>query len=723
MTLRHCNLLFLLLMLVLLVLLLPICPLAPARGDSAARLAYPEARAEDVADEYHGTKVSDPYRWLEDDSSAETRAFVEAQNALARSFIDGPVREQIKQRLLEVWKYPRYTNPSREGRFYTFSKNDGLQPQSVLYVQDALRAEPRVLIDPNTFSNDGTVSLSGTTFSEDGMLLAYGVSVAGSDQKDILVRSVGDGKDLADELKHCKFSSVAWKHDNSGFFYDRYPKPGSVPKSEETFNNKLYWHQLGTPQEQDVLVYERPDDKELSFGPSITKDGKYLVLYVSRGSAPMNRIYVREVEGDRPFIKLIDEEIARFRMIGNDGPVFYFQTNDDAPRGRVIAIDLNNPVRGNWKTLVGESDDAINWFRMINDQFVACYLKDARHVLKLFKRDGTFEKEIELPTVGTVNVTGERDHDEMFVSFTSITYPATIFRYDFKTGALELFRKSEAKFDPQQYETKQIFATSKDGTRVPIFVAHRKGLKLDGSNPTILNGYGGFNVGIGPGWNHARIAWLEQGGVFAQAVLRGGDEYGERWHQSGMLGNKQNVFDDFIAAAEHLCKERYTNPKRLAIEGGSNGGLLVAACTLQRPDAFGAVLCHVPVTDMLRYHRFTAGRFWVHEYGNAEKDPEHFKFMYAYSPLHNVQEGAAYPPILVKTAEGDDRVVPMHARKFVATLQAKSSGTNPILLFTQTRAGHGGGKPTKKIIEETADSYAFLAKIFEMQWKSPNDAK
>ncbi len=696
--------------------------LAPLRAEPS-KWTYPQAHKDDIVDEYHGVMVADPYRWLEDGDTAQTREFVNAQNKLARSYVDGPVREQVRERLLSLWNYPRYSAPSRHGQWYFFTKNDGLQPQSILYMARTRDGEPKVLIDPNKLSEDGTVAISGSEYSHDGTLLAYGIAVAGSDQKEIRVRSTTDARDLGDVLKWCKFAGVAWKHDNSGFFYDRFPVPGSVPKQDEPYHNKLYWHTLGTPQDQDKLVYERPDEKEWNFSPNITEDGKYLYLTIYRGSSAWNRLYVREVESPDAsrFIKLVDADLGRFSVVGNDGPVFYCYTTFDTPRGRLVAIDVNNPAPENYRTVLAQGDDPINWVRMINDQFVVCYLRDARHVLKLFNRDGSYVRDIELPTVGTVQVTGRREDREMFMTFTSMTYPSTILRYDFASGTTSVLRRSEVQFDPDQFETKQIFARSKDGTRVPIFVAHRKGLKLDGNNPTILNGYGGFNVGMSPNFSVPRVAWLEQGGVSALAVLRGGDEYGEEWHQDGMLQNKQNVFDDFTAAAEELCKAGYTNPKRLAIEGRSNGGLLVAACVMQRPQLFGAVLCHVPVTDMLRYHLFTVGRFWIPEYGNAQVDPAHFQFLYAYSPLHNVKSGVTYSPILVTTAEGDDRVVPAHARKFVATLQVNSSGANPILLLTQTRAGHGGGKPMQKQIDETADAYAFLAKVFQMEWQTFQD--
>ncbi len=682
----------------------------------AQKWQYPTARVDTVVDNYHGTRVADPYRWMENPDSPETQAWVEAENNLTMAFLkDIPAREKIKERLTKLWNYPRYSVPQREGDRYFFSKNDGLQNQSVLYMQKSLDRKPVVVIDPNKLSADGTVALTNQAHSKDGRLLAYGLSSSGSDQQDIKIRNVDSGKDYDELIKWCKFASIAWKHDHSGFYYNRLPEPGTVPKEDENNYSRVYWHKLGTPQSEDKLAYERPEAKELGFAPFITDDGKYLVLYVYHGTDPKNRIYYREVDSNDPFIRLLDEADATYDFIDNVGSVFYFRTTLDALRGRIIAIDTKNPERKHWKEIISQQEDVISFVTTVSNQLVVAYMHDAQHQLKLYRLDGTFLQEIQLPTIGSIaGLSGRREDTEMFLAFTSFLYPTSILRYDFKTGKLALFRGAEIKFDPSQYETKQVFYRSKDGTRVPMFLTHRKGLKLDGSNPTLLYGYGGFNISITPSFSVSRLIWLEQGGVYAVANLRGGDEYGEAWHQAGMLDKKQNVFDDFIAAAEWLVANKYTNSSKLAINGGSNGGLLVAACMLQRPALFGAVVCQVPVADMLRYHKFTVGRYWVPEFGDAETNPDHFKFLYAYSPLHNVKKEVAYPPTLVTTADTDDRVVPLHAKKFVATLQAADAGKNPILIRVETKAGHGGGKPISKVIDEQSDIYAFLFKIFDM---------
>jgi prolyl oligopeptidase len=680
-------------------------------------ISYPKARVDtSVVDDFHGTKVADPYRWLEDDKSEETRAFVEANNRLTRAFLDSPRREAYRERLELMWNYPRYSAPSRVGDYYVWSKNDGLQPHSVVYMQDTLTSEPKVLFDPNTFSKDGTIALSGTSYSEDGSLVAYSVSDGGSDQRSTRIRDIKSGTDLPDTLENMRFAGIAWKHDNSGFFYNQYPYPGTVPAVDNARFSKLYFHKLGTSQKDDVLVYETPQDPDLSFGASITEDGKYLLLYGRRGTQRMNRLYYREVESTQPFIKLIDEEIASYSVVGNDGPVLYVLTDDAAPRRRLIAVDLSNPSRENWKTILAESQETLEGVSMIGDKFVVRLTRDAYSIVRLHKLDGSLHRELELPTLGSVGgISGKRTHNEFFYTFTSFAYPPTIFRYDMKTDAATVVRKSEAKVNPDDYETRQIFATSKDGTRVPLFVVHKKGVSLDGTNPTIMGGYGGFSIAQSPGFSIARIAWMDLGGVYALTCLRGGSEYGREWHRAGMLENKQNVFDDFHACAEELIRQRYTSQNRIAIQGGSNGGLLVAACMLQRPDLYGAVICQVPVIDMLRYHRMSVGRFWVPEYGNAETNAEHFKFMIKYSPLHNVKSGAKYPPILIMTGDRDDRVVPAHPFKFAATLQANADPGNIILLRTEMRTGHGAGKPTDKVINETADIHAFLMRVFEMK--------
>ncbi|MBW7990089.1 MAG: S9 family peptidase [Planctomycetes bacterium] len=679
-------------------------------------LTYPQARRDSVVDVYHGTEVSDPYRWLEDADAKETQSWVAKQNELTSDFLSTvPVRRKIKTRLKKLMNYPRYSAPYKRGERYFYRKNDGLQNQSVLYIQQTLESQPAVVINPNLLSKDGTVALSTTAVSEDGTLLAYAVSRSGSDRQEIKIRTIDSGRDYEETLQWCRFTSVAWKHDNRGFFYNRFPDPNTVPVEDQTNFSRVYWHKLGTPQSQDKLIYERPDNKELGFSPFVTEDGKFLILYVYHGTDPKNRIYYRPVESSAPFIRLLDDADARYDFIGNVDSIFFFNTDLGAPRGRIIAIDTNNPAPGDWHTILPQTKDVIDFVALINNHFVVAYMHDVHHQLKIYDLDGDYVRKIPLPALGRVgSLSGRQDDTEMFFSFTSFLFPDTNYRYDFRTEQLAIFQKPQIDFDSSGYKTTQVFYHSKDGTRVPMFITHKKGLKLDGNNPALLYAYGGFNINIRPSFSVSVINWLEMGGVYCVANLRGGSEYGETWHQAGMLDKKQNVFDDFISAAEWLIANKYTNVKKLAIRGGSNGGLLVSACMLQRPDLFGAVICQVPVTDMLRYHKFTVGRYWVPEYGNAEASAEHFKFLYAYSPLHNIKAGEDYPPIFVTSADTDDRVVPSHAKKFVATIQAKAAGENPILLRVETKAGHGGGKPITKVIEEQADIYAFLFRVLKM---------
>lgn len=672
------------------------------------------ARRGTVIDNYHGTQVADPYRWLEDANAAETLAWVEAQNSLTADYLAAiPVRQKIQQRLTELWDYPKYSVPVKKDGRYFFSKNAGLQNQAVLYIQSRLEGEPVVILDPNTFSEDGTAALTNQAFNRDGTLLAYGVSSRGSDWQEIKIRQVDSGTDYPEVIRWCRFSSIAWRHDNQGFYYNRLPEPGTVPEEDQSNYSSVYWHMLDTQQSQDILVYERPDAKELSFSPFITEDGTYLMLHVWHGTDPQNRVYYRKVENEDSFIRLLDEADASYDFIGNSGTLFYFQTNLDAPRGRIIAINIEQPDRANWRELIPEQDDVIAFVLMVNNQFVVTYLHDAHHQMKIFNLDGGYVGDIPLPALGSIfGISGKPQDTEMFLDFSSFLYAPSVLRYDFPSGTLSLWHGAELDFDSTDYETTQVFYPSKDGTRIPMFLTHKKGLSLDSNNPVLLYGYGGFNVSLTPTFAIGTLAWLENGGVYAAANLRGGGEYGEEWHQAGVLDRKQNVFDDFIAAGEWLIANKYTSSRRLAINGGSNGGLLVAACEVQRPDLFGAVVCQVPVIDMLRYHRFTVGRYWISDYGNAEASPEAFKFLYAYSPLHNVREGVAYPPTLILAADTDDRVVPAHAKKFAATLQAANGGDNPILLHIEMKAGHGLGKPTAKVIEERSDILAFLFSVF-----------
>jgi len=680
-------------------------------------LNRPTTRRGNVVEDYHGTSIADPYRWLEDAHSAETRAWAQAQNALTRQYLDAiDGRAKLQQRFTELWNYPKYSVIHKEGDRYFFSKNSGLQNQSVLYMEETLDGPPRLVLDPNSFSADGTVALTNQSFSKDGSLLAYGTSSSGSDWQKIRIRHVDNATDYDEVMNWSKFTTIAWRHDNQGFYYSRFPEPGSVPVEDQANFSKVYWHQINTPQSEDRLIFERPDAKELGFFPYISHDGHYLLLDVWHGTDPKNRIYYREEGSDQPFVRLLDQADAHYDFIDNDGTTFYFHTTLDAPRGRIIAIDITHPEPANWRVLVPEQEDVIANVQRVNHQFVVQYMHDASHRLKLYHTDGSFAHEIELPAPGSiVEMSGKPDDTELFINFTSYLYPPGIYRYDFSSGTLSLLRTSSINFDMSKYQTVQVFYTSKDGTRVPMFLTHRQDLPLDGNNPTLLYGYGGFNISLTPSFSIPPLLWIEMGGIYAVANLRGGNEYGEEWHQAGMLEKKQNVFDDFIAAAEWLIANKYTSTSRLAINGRSNGGLLVAACMVQRPDLYGSVVCGVPVIDMLRYHKFTVGRYWIPEYGDAEHNPEHFKFLYAYSPLHNVKEGVEYPPTLILTAESDDRVVPAHAMKFAATLQAAQKGPDPILLWVEMKAGHGMGKPTSKVIEEESDMLAFLCETLGMR--------
>ncbi|MCX7761599.1 MAG: prolyl oligopeptidase family serine peptidase [Candidatus Kryptonium sp.] len=684
------------------------------------KLNYPQTKTVDVVENYHGVKVADPYRWLEDFNSDEVKRWVDAQNKLTFEYIRSVAfYDKIKKRLTELMNYPRFSVPTKVENRYFFFKNDGLQNQSVLYMREGLKGKDKLVIDPNKFSEDGTIALMNLSYSRDGRFLAYGISVSGSDWQEIRIRDIATGKDFDEVLKWCKFSSIAWLPDNSGFYYNRFPEPGTVPKEDENNYNRVYFHKLGTPQSEDKLVYERPDAKELNFYPSITEDGKYLILTVTHGTSPKNRIYYRELNSTGDFVRLLDEADASYDFIGNNGSIFYFVTDLNAPRYKIIAIDVKKPDRRNWKDVIPEHKKAvISDARIINNHFVVVYNEDVKHRIEIYSLDGKFIKEIKLPGSGTVSgLSGRQKDKEMFFGFTSFLYPLNVYRYDFRTGKLELFFETKLTgFNPNDYEVKQIFYESKDGARVPMYIVHKRGLKLDGNNPALLYGYGGFNISIMPSFSAVRLLWLEIGGVYAVANLRGGSEYGEEWHQAGMLDKKQNVFNDFISAGEWLIKNGYTNSKKLVINGRSNGGLLVAACMVQRPDLYGAVVCEVPVIDMLRYHKFTVGRYWIPEYGNAEANPEHFRFLYAYSPLHNVKKGTIYPPTLITTADHDDRVVPSHAYKFTATLQSANGGDTPILLRVETKAGHGAGKPTTKVIEEQTDIYAFLFKVLGINY-------
>jgi prolyl oligopeptidase len=690
----------------------------------AQSMTYPPTRKGDVVDDYHGTTVADPYRWLEDVDSPETHAWVEAQNRVTFAYLERiPERERIHRRLTELWDYPKYGAPFQRGGRYFFFKNSGLQNQSVLYTQSSLTAEPEVLLDPNTLSADGTVALSILAFTEDGRTMVYGTSGSGSDWQEFRVRDVLTRQDRTDHLKWIKFSSAAWTHDGGGFFYSRYPEPaaGTDPLLQVNHDQKVYYHRLGTDQSADRLIYERPDHPDWGFAVEVSADGRYAVYMVWLGTDRRNRIYYQDLGDpahprlDAPVVRLLDDFDASYGFIGNDGSTFYFQTDNHAPKGRVIAVNTSQPVSSAWRELIPQAPDVIEGSQLVHNTLVIRYLHDAYSQLRTFALDGKPLGEVPLPTLGSiVQVTGERRDTEMFYAFTSFLYPTTIFRHDFLTGRSSVFKAPEISFDPSKYETEQVFYASRDGTRAPMFLTYRKGLKRDGSNPTYLYAYGGFNVNMTPGFSIGVLAWLEMGGVYAQAVLRGGSEYGEEWHQAGMLNRKQNVFDDFIAAAEYLIAERYTSAPKLAIGGGSNGGLLIGAVLNQRPGLFGAALPAVGVMDMLRFHKFTIGWAWVTEYGSADSVGQ-FPFLYRYSPIHNMKPGTHYPATLITTADHDDRVVPGHSFKYAATLQAAQGGPAPVLIRIETKAGHGAGKPTAKVIEEQTDRWAFLVHNLHMQ--------
>jgi len=683
------------------------------------RLHYPVARTGTDVDDFFGTRIADPYRWLEDADSPETRAWIDAENAVTFSRL-GQIAERpaIERLLTRLWNYERYGVPSKEGPYYIYGRNNGLQNQAVIYRAASLEAAPDVLLDPNALSPDGTVALSATSFTDDGRFLAYGLSQSGSDWIEWHVRDVATLADLPDVVKWSKFSSAAWTKDARGFYYSRY----AAPREGEAFqglnkNQKLYFHALGTPQDADVLVYERPDQPDWSFSADVTDDGRFLLIYQFEGTEPRNRIFVMDLAEPAPAVTpFLDAFDAEYAIAGNDADRFYVRTDKDAPRGRLVAIEHHGPAPDRWQEIVAEGPDrdVLSSVTMVANRFAAIWQTHAHQRVTVYDLGGRLERDIHLPGIGSVpGLTGRREHTEAFYAFTSYTCPATIFRYDFATATSEVFKRPQVPFDQAGYDTRQVFYESKDGTRVSMFITCRKGLVLDGRNATYLYGYGGFNISLTPGFSPAVAAWLELGGIYAVANLRGGGEYGKPWHDAGRLKNKQNVFDDFIAAAEYLIRERYTSTPKLAIGGGSNGGLLVGTCITQRPDLFGAALAAVGVFDMLRFHKFTIGWAWTSDYGSADSQ-EDFDTLIRYSPLHNIRPGSCYPATLITTADHDDRVVPLHSFKFAAALQAAQGCDAPVLIRIETKAGHGAGKPTGKQIQEQADAWAFLVRTLDM---------
>ncbi len=682
-----------------------------------AAITYPETKTADVTDTYHGTIVADPYRWLEDDNSSETKAWVTAQNQVTDDFISKiPQRDEIAGRLKKLWNFERIGHPNEYGGKYFFTHNSGLQNQSVLKVADEAGAGGEVLLDPNSLSDDGTTSLADYSPNEEGTKLAYAISKAGSDWQEILVLDVATGKDLPDHLQWIKFSGISWKKDGSGFFYSRYQAPeDGAALTQKNENQKLYFHKLGSAQSDDILIYERPDHPKWGIGGGVTEDGKFLIINVSEGTEPQNRVFYKSLEKDNAeVIPLLTEADARYDFIDNEGPVFHFLTDLEAPRYRVISIDVTASEKENWKELIPQSEDQLADVSSVGGQLICEYLQDAKSAVRCFDFQGKHIRDLVLPGIGSVGgFGGRKDDDHTYFNFTSFTEPGAIHRLDLATGKSSVWKRPEVDFDSSAYETTQVFVKSKDGTRVPMFIIRKKGMAPGTPAKTLLYGYGGFNISLTPGFSVGRAVWLERGGILAVANLRGGGEYGRDWHTAGTRLNKQNVFDDFIACAEYLQSEGYTSREKLAIQGGSNGGLLVGACMTQRPELFGAALPAVGVMDMLRFHKFTIGWAWEKDYGSSE-NPEEFKALYAYSPYHNLKPGTRYPATLVATSDHDDRVVPAHSFKFAARLQkCQPTDGPPVLIRIETSAGHGAGTALDKVIANTADDFAFLETVLK----------
>jgi prolyl oligopeptidase len=694
-----------------------------AADDARPPLKYPPAPRSDTVDVYHGTSVADPFRPLEDPDAPATRAWVDAENKITFEFLDSiPERDSIRVRLTQLWNHERYGTPSQEGGRYFYTFNTGLQNQDVLFTTDSIDGQARVLLDPNGLSADGTVALAGTHVSHDGRLLAYGVASAGSDWTEWKVRDVVTGQDRADLLKWIKFSTAEWTPDGQGFFYGRFPEPTAGHDLKgANYDQKVYYHRLATAQADDSLVWEDRQHREWRAMPKVTDDGRYLILTIGKGTDRKYRVLYRPLgDSNAQPVHLVGDFDADYTFIDNDGPVFWLRTNKNAPRGKVVAIDTRTPAEEHWLSVIPEQAETLERVDVVGDHFLAVYLKDAHTAVRVHDLSGRHVRDVAFPGMVTASgFHGKRKDRETFYTYNSYTTPAVVCRYDVASGQSTDWRQPKLSFDPASYETTQVFYQSKDGTRIPMFLSHRKGLKRDGTNPTLLYGYGGFNIPQTPTFHAEALAWMEMGGLYAVPNLRGGGEYGEQWHQAGTKLNKQNVFDDFIAAAEWLIASGYTVPAKLAISGRSNGGLLVGACLTQRPELYGAALPGVGVMDMLRFQKFTIGWAWTDDYGSSD-DSRYFKALFAYSPLHNIKSGTCYPPTFITTADHDDRVVPGHSFKFAAALQAAQSCEKPVLIRIETRAGHGAGKPTGKLIEETTDLWSFLVKVLEVRPARPN---
>jgi prolyl oligopeptidase len=700
---------------------------AQSASSGAAPMRYPAARRVEQLDDYHGVKVADPYRWLENTDSRETKQWIEEENALTFEFLSAiPERGRLKQRLTKLWDYPKYYVPIKRGKLYLYEENSGLRNQPALYWQRGITGKKHLLLDPNTLSPDGTVALKTFDVTENGQYFAYSTSAAGSDWEEIHIRDNETGRMLPEVLRWVKFSSIAWTKDGRGFFYSRYDEPkGGNALLDVNKYQKLYYHRVGEPQSKDELIWERADQPDWNVTAQVSDDGEYAIIYVSQGTDTRNRLYFIDLDNaykpkvTNPIVRLLDDFDASYTFIDNARTIFFVRTDLTAPRGRVIAIDIDNRSRRNWRSIIPEGSDKLESVSLIGGQFVANYLHDAQSVVRLYTLAGAPAGSLPLPGIGTVDsITGKPDDEELFYSFSSYLRPRSVYRYDLKRQKGEPFRVPPLDFDADRYETRQVFYKSKDGTRIPMFITAKKDLALDGTNPTILYGYGGFDISLTPAFSASRLAWLEMGGVFAVANLRGGGEYGEEWHVAGKFERKQNVFDDFIAAAEYLIAQKYTSPTRLAIQGGSNGGLLVGAAMTQRPELFGVALPAVGVMDMLRFQKFTIGQAWTSEYGSSD-DSTQFQYLIKYSPLHNIRPGTRYPATLVTTSDHDDRVVPGHSFKFAAALQAAQAGPAPVLIRVETKAGHGAGKPISKVIDLAADELAFTVRNLGMSRVSP----
>jgi len=673
-----------------------------------SKIKYPSVKKAVQVDDYSGTKISDPYRSLEVTKSEETKKWITDENVVTENYLSKiPYRNAIRKRLTELWNYEKYNAPVKAGNYYIFSKNDGLQQQNILYIQNGLDGTPEILLDPNQLSKDGSVSLGSWEASKDNKFLSYGISKGGSDWREFYVMDIQSKQLTKDTIKWAKFTATAWYKD--GFYYSAYDKPdsGQELKSKNEFQ-KLYYHKLGTLQSQDKLILEDKQNSKRGFSAQVTDDQRFLIITAWEGSASYVRLWYKDLSSDGEIIKLLDKGDANYYLVDNIDDKFIITTDFEAPKTKVVLIDPKNPSKENWKTIIPESKNVIQSVTLVGGKLFVTYMRDAANSVSVYQSDGNFLTDIQLPSLGTVTgFFGLDTEKETFYTFTSFTYPSTIYRYDIENNKSFLFKKPAIKFDMDAYETKEIFYESKDGTKVPLFIINKKGIKLDGNNPVLLTGYGGFNISEQPSFSVSRIPLLENGVVYALACLRGGGEYGEEWHKAGMLAKKQNVFDDFIAAAEYLIKNKYTNHNKLAIQGGSNGGLLIGAVMNQRPELFKVAFPMVGVMDMLRYQGFTIGWAWIPEYGSSDK-PEQFKYLIKYSPLHNIKKGVSYPATMITTADHDDRVVPGHSFKYAATLQEMNKGNNPILIRIETQVGHGAGTSTSKAIELNTDLWSFM---------------